>query len=815
MAEETIPLQFEAVDKLSASVTKMTALLEKLVGQQEASTEATEENAKAQDQASQGLSKLDKALAIARNGTELLGMAWENGKAIYEGVVAVLDTSLSKWDEQVKRTGRSASSLGSISDAAERAEKAQNKVLTSLGKLIDKTGIGQLAYDAKRDALAKLDSLLNEYGDDLVGAAKTIAGDFIGALRDSADWISENAETVARFKEYLDGLLGVLGFAAKSVEIVGRAAQVWITAQFALATGALEKMVSGLEFLIESAGGEVPQALEDMRLGLEATNKGAKAAALDGLDKLIVASDEGAEQLVGIAGNFVRAFGEADEELKATTESIKKTADTASKVLTEQEKKLKDAEDKKGGRAKRAKDEQLEEERRQAQLLKLELMIVEARAARNEPLAIELERSKAILETEHSLLGVKDKGLKGLSLSLSYRQAELEAAEKLKAITDAQTASALEAGAAARANYVALQKAALEFQASAISSRGGEGDAEAAAGLERQAKVLELNERLRTIEDDQLRAATERLELQKIEYEFETKLYQAQSARRDMTLSLIDATAAQWESVTSNFGSLASEALAQDMEGWTARIDANTKYMEGLDELGKLDEATKKNLTAQNEALADEMDRASASAERQAKAFQMGAQAAGVMATALAKVAVNNKGMANSQEEVSSALSAGVGLGSALVSAYTDNVKTRAKWDAAFNAAAAIAATALSFVNPAFIPVAIGHGIAAAQFGLIAGGVIGGGGSPSIGGGGGGGGGASAAQASGTTVDLDRERRLTAESIAESIGASNRGPGGVVQVVFNNALIASTSPQAAQELADILMPELNRRLLTG
>ena len=809
MAEETIPLEFTAVDRLTATVKKMTGALSKLVAQQDASTKATGDNAKAQDDAADSMGKLEKVLSIARNGAELVGMAWEKLSGVYEGTVELVGTSLSKWDEQVKRSGKAASSLGSVSDASARAEKAQDKLLRSMGRVIESTGLAQIGYDIKRDALLKLDSLLKEYDDDIASASQRLAGDFVGALREGATWVSENAETVARLSSLVESLAGVLGFGAKSIEIVGRAAQVWISAELAIATGAVERLIAGLEVLIETAGLEVPQALEDVRLGMEAMNKSAKTSASDGLDKLVKASNEGADDLVAIADNFGRVFSSTSAELSGTTDKIRKAAEGADKYLAAQEKKLEEAGKKKDGRAKRERDEQLEAERRQAQILRLDLAITEARLARNEPLAIEIERSKALLEAAQSTIGLKSKELAGLTISLSYRQAELDAAEKLKAITAEQWQTAKDAGEAARANYVALTKASLDFQASTLRGRGEGEDATQAAQLERQAALLDLAERLRTIEDAKLRAATERLELQRIEYDFETKLYEAGQARHAMTMDLIDATAAQWESVTSNFGSLASEALAQDMEGWQARIDANADYMAGLEELGALDEATKSRLTAENEALAEEMERTAAAAERQAQAFQRAAQAAGAMAQAVVKLSLNNKTLAQSHEEVGAALQAGVGLGSSLVAAYTDNVKTRAKWDAAFNAAAAIAATALSFVNPAFIPVAVGHGIAAAQFGLIAGGVIGGGG------GGGsisaGGGGVAGQAAGGVTVDLDRERRLTAESIAESLGAQGGGGGVVINVDFGNALIASTSPQAAQEIADLLEPELQRR----
>lgn len=240
MAEETIPLEFTAEDKLTAAVERMTKALDALVGAQDDSTKATEDNTKAQEQAASGLSKLDQALAIARNGAELLGGAWETFSGVYEGASELVSSSLAKWDEQAKRTGRSASALGSVADAASRAEKQQDKLLTSLGRTIESTGLAQLAYDAKRDALASLDSLIREYDDDIVKLSQDLAGGFIASLRDGTDWLSRNAETVARLGLLLEGLGQGLSFGATAAEVLGRTVQVSLSAQLALASGAVE-----------------------------------------------------------------------------------------------------------------------------------------------------------------------------------------------------------------------------------------------------------------------------------------------------------------------------------------------------------------------------------------------------------------------------------------------------------------------------------------------------------------------------------------------------------------------------------------------
>jgi hypothetical protein len=259
-------------------------------------------------------------------------------------------------------------------------------------------------------------------------------------------------------------------------------------------------------------------------------------------------------------------------------------------------------------------------------------------------------------------------------------------------------------------------------------------------------------------------------------------------------------------------GGLLSESLAQDLGTIQTRIDANAELMDQLDQMGQLDDATKTRMIEQNAALADEMERQAAAAERQIAALEQAAAAVGVLGTSIAKVVTLNKSFKDSAEEVSAAMGAGVQLASALVGAFEEDVKKRAAWEAAFNAAAAVAATAFALSGyPGFAGAAIGHAAAAAKFGLVASGVIGAGASAGSGGGGAigaaGGGGPSL-----PTVDLDRERSLTADALAEAIAGEGRGGGTVIQVNFGESLIIGEGPQTARIIMDRIEPELVRLL---
>lgn len=811
---ETVPLEFEAIDRLTSTVDKMVQSIEALVAAQTESTKATEENAEAQDDAASSLGKMDKVLAIARNGVELAGMVWEKVSGIYEGLVAAVDTSLSKWDEQAKRTGVAASALGSVADASARAEKAQDKVFRSIGKVIEQTGLAQIAFNAKKTALDELNKFIKTYDDDIVKTAQDLGGGFLSAVRDVTKFIDENAASFAGLIVLGKNLQTLLSAVYEAFTILAQYLKLQFYTALALVSTALLKLVEGLQWVIKTAGGEVPQAIEDMRLGLEALSNTTKDRAIKTLGDMVDTADRATAKITKFGTSLYDAFTGKDSQLSDAEKNVKSFTTALQNRIKELEDQL--AKARGGGTGKAKLGEEAKEAARQTQLLEIQNKIVDSRAAGTAELTIELEKQLAILEAEQSTVGMISRRQKELTKLVGTKTAELDAAEKLKALSEEEAAKAEERAAAQQAVMdkalaasqvlVSLDAERLNLEARRLRIAGGEGSELKAVELERQAQLLQLSTELESIENDEIRARTEKIRLQAIELDYQEKL----TAAQEETLAGIDAIGASVESSFGDVGGLLSESLAADLEGWQSRIDANDEYMEKLDELGRLDEKTKKRMTEENEKIAEEMDKVTKATERQIAAFERGAQAAAMLGTNIAKISVNNKSLAESQGEVSAALGASVNLAGSIVSAFTDNVKTRAKWEAAFNAAAAIAAGALSFANPAYIPVAAGHAAAAVKFGLVASGAIGAGG-----GGGGGvpsGGGGAVPPANNVSLDLERERVLTAESIAESIASQGRGGGTTIVIDFGSSLIASTSPQAAQELADLLEPELQRRI---
>lgn len=768
MSQETIPLTFEAIDRLSSTVDKMTSAVDKLTEAQGDSAKASEETAQAQGDQADSLGKLEKVLSVARNGIELATKGWEAAKVVYEAFSNQIGNSLSKWDEYSKKTGKAASSLGGIGDASARAEKAQDRTYRAIGRTIEASGLVQIGYDLQREALDKLTSLIDQYDESIVAASQDLAAGLLVTIKQGTEFVRENAESFAAlFIVVKNGGL-VVGAAGDAFQLLYQTLKLQVLGALALTSAAVVKLIEGLSAVIKAAGGDVPQALEDARLGMEAFSNATKTGAINTLDDMIVTADDATRKLMTFGANVGDALTGANDELATTAASLKAGADAIDGVVDRTTKKLNSARGNQAGRAKLGEDAQAAATA--TALLKLEDQIADARAAGNEQLTIELERQKAIAEGLEAARSITNAQQKQLTISVATKNAELDATEKLLGVTErlraedearaAERQAVLDQAIAASQTLVSLDAQRLTLGARMLRLQGDEGSALEAAALEREAARLQLAVELEGIENEVIRAQTEKIRLQEIELDYTEQLAEVQAA---------------------------------SMERITAIGEAARSGFEGLGELlGELDD-----------------DAASF-----VETLERGFGAATQLAQGIAKLSTTNKGYANSQEAVTDAISGSVGLAGSLVSAFTDNVKTRAKWEAAFNAAAAIAAGAMSFANPAYIPVAVGHAAAAVKFGLVASGALGGGGGggagASAGGGGGGGGAASASQ--GPSLDLDRERRLTAEAVAESIAAQAGGGATTIIIDFGSSLIASTSPQAAQDLADLIAPELERRI---
>lgn len=155
------------------------------------------------------------------------------------------------------------------------------------------------------------------------------------------------------------------------------------------------------------------------------------------------------------------------------------------------------------------------------------------------------------------------------------------------------------------------------------------------------------------------------------------------------------------------------------------------------------------------------------------------------------------------QDAINAGISAGAGVLSSVTQSFIEDKRKQAAIEALINAAAAAASYATGN-----IPAGIAYTAAAVSYGAAA--AFSGGGSS------GGNIGASAGAAQGSSspsmVNLDQERRQNAEAIAEAFREAENNRSVTINLSFDNALIASDSPQAARVITDLITPELQQIL---
>lgn len=694
---ETIPLIFQGQDELTALVKVMTEALVKLSAAHEKQEDSAEDAEKAEKSLGDTLAEVADTTAIAERAAQLAGFAWEIAGAAYEKLTGFLTASLDAWDEQSKKSGRSASALGSVAEASAKLDKEATRLLAQLGKMIERSGSIQVTYTITAEVLEELRKILK----DVETQSKDTGGSLGGELADGAaeffGTISENAEDLAKFLTalgLLDNLvrLNLLGIGAfvdmmqyRFYEVLQEGAD------------AVDTLLLGLEQLLLLSGKEIPQGFINARFAVQQLGIGAEQL--------------GNKQLGEVATGAIKAR-DAIFEMAAEAASVDTLRGQIERLAAAGKKAAEDAKaalDKGGnkGRGDLVTAEEAAAEKRAAALLDLDRQILEAQRDKNDLRVVELEREKALVELSQSLREIKTSTLRTATEQTEGLRIQLEYEASLKELADAREAD---------------RRAAYEIE----------------SGIQRE--LLEFEEQRAAAQEERARAALDAIE-----------------ARREAELERIDAVS---EAATEGFGGIAD--IVGDMTDETTQLVA---------------------------------------------ALEQGFGAAARLGASLTKLTVSNKSFKDSQEEVSAAISAGAGLASALVGAYADSIKERARYEAAINAAAAIAAGAFALSGyPGFAGAAFGHAAAAVKFGLIAGGAIGsGGGATSAGGG--------AAAGAGPTFqapDMSRERELNAEAIARAIAEEGRGGATVINVDFGSSLILGESPEAARRITDLVTPELLR-----
>lgn len=698
---ESIPLSFEAVDNLSQAVASMTAMLERMGAAQEDTTKATEDATKATDDQAKSSSRFGDVLVKVNAGVELAKSAYEALGGTIEWVKEGLNTSLEKWDEQSKKLGVSASALGSIAEANNKLTKTQDKTYASIGKIIDRSGVFQTKAILQTEALKEFNTWLDKNSESISKFGTDLAISGSDKLRDLGVFIRENSESLARFQIYLEGVGGLVVTTGYGVSALAQALKIGLYAAVSGAATALVTLSEGLIEILRLAGQDVPQALEDMRLGLKELESASAKGAIDSFDELNRTVDKTGEKGAEAFGKIATAATGSRAEIAGQIEGWNKAGDA---VIGYGDKARKSLE--KVGKGKGRKDlidaETAAEEKRQTVLLDYDRRLLEAQRAQNEELVIQLTKEKALVEARQSLKDIKTKELRDATLTVAELQAQIEYEQSLKDLAQKRR-----------------------------DERAAAHDIE----MQRRQEVLDWD----TAQDEKAR---ERYEL----------------------------------------------AIAR-IQG---RYDRETELLVGMGDLigGALGHVP------------DLLNEISDSTNRMLGGF--GKAASGISPLITSMRAFNKTGATakDQQDAINAGLQAGVGILGGVTEAFVEDKRKQAGIEALINAAAAAASYATGNV-----PAGIGYTAAAVTYGAAA--AFGGGSAPSApAGASGSSGGSSGASGSLGMIDLDRERSLNAEAIAEAFRSEGRGGAPQIVVQLSGNVIAGESPESARIITDLITRDL-------
>jgi hypothetical protein len=427
MSEETIPLTFEAIDNLSKAIAKMTEMLEKMGFSQaettkatDKATDATEKQGEAADSTSSFMERLNAGLEVAKKAYELAGVA-------IEVVRAGITRSNEAWDEQSKKLGKSASSLGSVAEANVKLEKAQTKVFASVGKIIDRSSVFQAVSLALTDVLVDINKWLGENSQAISEWGNKIAVDGSQKIQELGKYITENSETIARWAIGLSSVKDLFMALVNAGDVLVQFLKISLYGALTAVSTVVLGLTELLIYLIDYTGRQVPQALEDMRLGLEETSKIGVDGLKSSFNGLVDATDNAWESGANFFGKLSLAAGGTKEQLKGTISLLDVVGETVTKTGLKIEENLNRGVKGKGkGRKDLIDAETAAEEKRQRVLLDYEKRIIEAQRANNDELVIQLQKEKAIVEARQSLRDIKTSGLREITMEVAELKAQVE-----------------------------------------------------------------------------------------------------------------------------------------------------------------------------------------------------------------------------------------------------------------------------------------------------------------------------------------------------------------------------------------------------
>lgn len=820
MSEE-IPLIFVGKDELSAIVKNLTALLgafaaaedkaktstkelteeeKRLADQMKRAKEYTEQQKKAIEDAKEAQEAWGKKLEAFHAKIEIVKAGIELAKGVYESLKASITSSLASWDQVTARAGKTNSSLGSVKDGYERLTKTQEKYRAEIGKILEGSGAIQSAMSLWGGILKDVTKILKDNEKAIQTWVQGVAQDLLDATAEVSRFMRENADTIeavlVSVKMLDEAMTAWMATLKAQVNLIKLA----ILTPLTTAVTVLAEVTEGYTLLAELIGLPFAAKMRELQTSFQGVRDSLQDTWGDTLFDLKDNVESFTGALKGMVGEL-GLVGQLQSGIGSFFEGIVSRVRTVKKKLADST-----------GTGKVKGDPTIRSAIQQIELQKaIALSITKNQKMRQ----IELEYAKDILTVDQSLAEIKNKKLRDLTREAGYLEALNAKREKEKALAEeiknknmeiidrikAQGDAAREKAISDRQAYTALAQEEMALRANV--ARQEELDELAAIGYERRSAELALELELLGIEDKKLRATTEAVRRAQIDQEEREKSY---TVTLDYLSRINEAVSSAFDQPLSLFDAISSE----QMERYGLALEKSNAAIERRFELGLITEDQKERELAQNERLAQQEEERLERLSKIVSGMANVAKGSVQLTTSIRAYNAVGATAAQQQDAINAGLQAGTGILSSVTQSFVEDKRTQAGIEALINAAAAAASYATGN-----IPAGIGYTAAAVTYGAAA--AFGGGSAPSVPtGASGSSGGSSGGASSLGMIDLDRERSLNAEAIAEAMRSEGRGGATQITVVMQGNTVLSESPEIADEITRYLKRSMeNEGFLIG
>ena len=736
----------------------------------EALSAASEQYIRLTDKQSASTKDFSIIAGIARAKKQELSQAAEvYAKALKGEIGPLMDlTSLTK--AQID-------ALNKETDESKRAAIAQGVLAEQYEGTAEQVDKGRLAHINHTNALGDLRQVMGQVINSS-GVMEAVYGPLTKAVRDQEKAVGDNTKAYQRF--VIDGVnLAITGF--RGALEIGRALAVFYTN---FKTGLI-----GLKFTFKAMGLFAVEAFE----GIEDS---AVEMIANGIDPVLRALDTLLDVYSGIA--HLAGFSELESDLQSARAGIREFqkesagAGDAARASTAARQEALNAELAKGRREIEAsvqatRDMESGFKKVDAVLGKMQGNLAVARQTASGDLGPDTSRARGGNRAAARAVDPKAPARKKAAEdALALQQKMREAAAK-EFVEHLKISHAAEQRLEAQRKEAILQDAANQ----AIQLRLGALRME--EGVARD--IVEITAQRIEVQAQAETGADKRLELARLEVAEQQILHEQELARYESTRSFLASTQID---LTSIYSPARQQLLNQQMERTNELRSAESEHVKTAADLER----------ERAESQMRQMREQARLQQEQAKAIGDTLTGTTKLAASIVDLTSRQWDFAKASESAISGLQAGVGIASGLTSIFVKDVKERAKWEAAINAAAAVAAGAGFWAsgNPAYLAAAAGFGTAAVQHGIIAGTSTS---APSVSGGG-----ASARTAAPQAPRQDpaqqRENaRIMGEEIARASGARQDQ---AININMYDTMALGQSSESADQLAEYLVPAITTRL---